>query len=119
MLPTQVIKYKCNACNKDIDDVTVFAEQVEFVVRKGLEHSVSMNHSLKSLIYGHSQCPHCESNNIEITLGEFQAREHSMPSISYAGAKTFRQKVPDGFKDVLGRIKSGVAGGENMKSSVL
>ena len=31
-------------------------------------------------------------------------RHLAAPNISYAGAKSFRQRVPDGFKDVLKQI---------------
>lgn len=41
------------------------------------------------------------------------------PAISYAGSKSFHQKVPDGFKDVLKGIKQHAPGGKEMKSSVI
>lgn len=49
--------------------------------------------------------PECSSCGAQTT------RNISCATISYAGEKTFRQRVPDGFKDVLKNLDKSVPAG--------
>lgn len=59
------------------------------------------------------------SDDICSKCGSISSRQLSAPAISYQGAKTTSQRVPDGFKDVLRNIRDKAPGGKEMKSSVI
>ena len=119
MLPIHSIKYQCNSCQKPVSDIIVFAEQVDYVINAGKEKSLSLTDSLKMLVHGYKSCPHCNSENITISLGSRESPRVEAPTITYSGNKTFRQRVPDSFKEVLTNIRDKAPGGKGMKTSVL
>lgn len=77
MKSIQEIKYSCLECNADIKSIEVFSEQVP--------EDTSSKSLYDSLYHGYKNCPHCNSDNLTVSLGEFIDRSDvSIPSIGYS-----------------------------------
>lgn len=58
-------------------------------------------------------------NEVCSKCGGSSSRQLSAPAISYQGAKTTAQRVPDSFKDILRNIRDKAPGGKEMRSSAI